>query len=218
MNIWQKSLAAITATLLTATIPAYAQPGAPAFMPSGEVADAPFGFTEMCARDATLCRLGETKDPAVRPGQPKAIHAAFFAVENPPLASDRTMLDMVKAINHQVNRAVVQVSDLNALGVDEHWNRLSQDTHPVGDCEDIAIEKRIRLQEAGFPANRLFYAVTFIPRLGLHTVLIARLNEGDYVLDSMSPHVLPWNQVHYVWLRQQVPGHPLEWLRVGGTA
>lgn len=211
-------ISAIGLAMILAAAPAGARPGDAAFMPTGETADAPFGFTEMCARDRNLCLLGQGANDA-----PLIIKAAFVPaparVAEPAAApapiSDAAGMAMIKAVNHAVNRTVIQVSDFNALGVSERWNRLPEGKHPVGDCEDIAIEKRIRLQEAGFPADRLFYAVTFLPRLGLHTVLIARLDEGDYILDSLSPHVLRWDQVHYVWLRQQVAGRPLEWTRIG---
>jgi hypothetical protein len=37
------------------------------------------------------------------------------------------------------------------------------------------------------------------------------------VLDSMSPHVLRWNETGYVWLRQQSTEDPLMWMRVENT-
>lgn len=167
------------------------------FMPVGSPADAPFGFTEMCARDQILCQIGTVSTRAIA-------HA------------DAGSAALLKAINQQVNRSVVQVRDSDAMGVGEYWNRLSSDPRPVGDCEDIAIEKRIRLEQAGFPADRMFYAVAFVPRYGLHTVLVARLDDGDYVLDSMDPYIQRWDKVKYVWLRRQLPGQPLVWSRVGG--
>ena len=169
------------------------------FMPVGSPADAPFGFTEMCARNRDLCRIG-TAGAHPSPQAP---------------SGDRALL---KSVNLKVNRSVVQITDSDAMGVGEHWNRLSSDPHPIGDCEDIAIEKRIRLEQAGFPADRMFYAVAFVPRFGLHTVLIARLDDGDYVLDSMDPFIVRWDKVKYVWLRRQLPGQPLVWTRVGGSS
>lgn len=124
-------------------------------------------------------------------------------------------MEMVKRINSKVNRIVVQVPDTVTAGVDEYWQRPTPGPILMGDCEDIAIEKRMRLIEAGFPPERLFYAVAYVRGYGLHTVLVVRLDAGDYVLDSLSPHLLAWSKVHYSWLRQQVPGDPLLWRRIG---
>lgn len=211
-------ISALGLAMMLAAAPGVAHAGNGAFMPSGETADAPFGFTEMCARDRQLCLLGEGRNDSpliIKAAYAPAAAALAAPAQAPAAFSDERLMAMLKAVNHGINRAAIQVPDFNALGVDERWNRLPEGKHPVGDCEDIAIEKRIRLEEAGFPAERMFYAVAFLPRLGLHTVLIARLDEGDYILDSLSPHVLRWDQVHYVWLRQQVPGRPLEWTRIG---
>lgn len=186
----------ILSSLLT-SVPAGARIGEQAFMPDGVAADAPMGFTDMCRRDATLCLLGVSG--------------------NARTAAQTDLHMLAKAINSDVNRHVTQRTDIASVGIPEYWQRLAAHS-PVGDCEDIAIEKRIRLAEAGFPAERMFYGVAFVRKLGLHTVLIVRLDDGDYVLDSITPHVLRWEQSHYVWLRKQVPGSPMEWQRIdGGT-
>ncbi|MEJ2036830.1 MAG: transglutaminase-like cysteine peptidase, partial [Maritimibacter sp.] len=88
----------------------------------------------------------------------------------------------------------------------------------IGDCEDIALQKRLMLINADFPADRLFFAVVFSTRLGLHTVLIARLDRGDYVLDSASGAIREWQDVSYSWLRIQSPSAPRQWYRVAAKA
>ena len=130
----------------------------------------------------------------------------------PPLPKEKAAL--IRKVNRQVNHSIVQMSDLAAMGVDEYWYRPGMRKGTPGDCEDIAIEKRARLMELGFPAERLFYAVSYVSGYGLHTVLIARLDDGDYVLDNMTPRILRWADVRQVWLRQQVPGQPLLWARI----
>jgi predicted transglutaminase-like cysteine proteinase len=120
---------------------------------------------------------------------------------------------LVSKINHAVNSEVKEVTDLVRFGVDERWERPSG-PHPEGDCEDIALEKRQRLIDAGFPAARLFLAVVFSQREGLHTLLVVRLTDGDYVLDNLSPFVVRWSSTPYTWLRLQVPGEPLVWRRL----
>lgn len=125
---------------------------------------------------------------------------------------------LVRAINREVNRQVVPVPDIASHGVEEEWDRPGRVGRPAGDCEDYAIEKRMRLVEAGFPADRLFYAVVYRANFGLHTVLVARLSDGDYVLDSANPQVLPWTRVRYSWLRVQSTTNPYLWRRVGARS
>lgn len=213
------------------------------FMPSGELADAPEGFLAMCQRDQALCSLGGSGDArstkavtiATALNAPTGFTLSYRANRQvshaavgtqPPSRSyepaaamprleESQLAHEVKRINTQVNRAVIQMADRNAIGIDEYWMRLAASAHPVGDCEDIAIEKRILLMEAGFPADRLFYGVAYVRTQGLHTVLIARLADGDYVLDSLSPHIVRWQAVtSYTWLRHQTPGKPLQWRRM----
>ncbi|MDF0543251.1 transglutaminase-like cysteine peptidase [Sphingobium sp. H39-3-25] len=208
-------------------------------MPGGEVADAPSGFTEMCARSVALCAAGLPIDPAAITAQAdprgmnvmatggiKAQNAQIFrqddAAPQPAAyiaagAGLPLTFQTLKDINKEVNHNAIQRTDIDQMGIDEFWRRPINYQHPVGDCEDLAIEKRMRLVERGFPASRLFYAVTFRASIGLHTILVARLDDGDYVLDSMSPHVLRWNETGYVWLRQQSTEDPLLWMRVDNT-
>lgn len=199
----------------------------PDFLPSGTAADAPFGFVELCHRDPSLCLLGQvTASPlplsgapstlagAARAGQASAIQQSATGIKHGSSRSPRALLNR---INTDVNRHVMQQADLQSTGAVEIWRRPPHD-RPVGDCEDIAIEKRIRLQEAGFPPDRLFYAVVYRSHLGLHTILVVRLEEGDYVLDSLTSRIIRWRDVPYKWLRQQVPGSPQIWQRIGPAA
>lgn len=135
-------------------------------------------------------------------------------VAAPPLAP-RSAKALVRAVNHAVNRSVRQQSDLVTFGADEFWQRAGTAPDAAGDCEDLALEKQTRLVAAGFPQDRLFLAVVYRSGAGLHTVLIARLDGGDVVLDSLSPRVRPWQHVDFSWLRVQTPGQPLAWRRLG---
>ena len=142
-------------------------------------------------------------------------HADFRPAPPLPTAGGNNDRRLIKMINERVNHQVVQVSDLASRGVEEEWDRPGERGHPPGDCEDIAIEKRMRLLEAGFPADKMFYAVVFKSNFGLHTILIARLADGDYALDSANPHVMRWSATRYVWLRAQSTADPMVWTRIG---
>lgn len=209
--------------------PALGQPARQIFLPRGTVADAPAGFTQMCGRDRDLCLLGQSTGTAqmvevigrdaARRSEPlgatgaSMTQASTYSGAWQPVPEGATLRAMIKAVNKDVNRHVIQMTDIAAMGVGEYWRRLPAE-RPVGDCEDIAIEKRIRLTQAGFPAERLFYGIAYVRNIGLHTVLIARLDEGDFVLDSLTPRIERWQDTHYVWLRKQVPGSPLQWERI----
>ena len=147
------------------------------------------------------------RSPAAAPTDPSA-----GLSDAEPLAEKR----LIRRINARVNGAVRQLPDTVTAGIDEYWQRPTPGPELRGDCEDIAIEKRAQLLEAGFPADRLFFAVAYRRHFGLHTVLIARLADGDYVLDSLSPAVRLWARVQYSWLRQQSPTDPMRWSRIGG--
>lgn len=212
---------------------ARSQTARPAMMPAGEAADAPMGFVEMCARDKALCLLGSAVMPSPLPAKiefPAAMPGATGAVETsatakpgvaareataapPPgrITDEAQLRRLAKKINSEVNRYTVQVADTG-----EFWSRTRGDGERFGDCEDLAIEKRAELTEAGFPAERMFYAVSFVRGYGLHTVLIARLDDGDYILDSMGPRMKRWSDSKQVWLRRQVEGSPLKWVRLDG--
>lgn len=217
-------LIALCAALFVAS-PACAKPGVTPFVPLGEAADAPEGFVELCERDDAACegkRMGPARPvAAVAAGDPVSpyFRSAVLAVRQ-PASPERTRADdgrrgLVKAVNDRVNRNVIQRSDLDRFGVEERWERTGSARGAIGDCEDIALEKRAELVDAGYPADQLFLATVFRSGAGLHTVLIARLDDRDVVLDSLTPRLLDWRRASYSWLRVQTPGDPLSWRRLG---
>lgn len=252
---------------LALSSPSAARDTQAAFIPAGDVADAPSGFVEMCARNAVLCRAGIEPEPVrhaigltsllafpsrsgrvncepavattptmmtvssflIQPtgsqGSGVAFCAAHPVATGEPIATLSSLhmdavqeMAFVKSINAEVNRAIRPVADHLTTGTDEHWDRPGRGKYLVGDCEDFAIEKRMRLIEAGFSPSRLFYAVAYVKGYGMHIVLVARLASGDVVLDSISPHVLSWEKVKYSWLRVQSTQDPMVWRRIGAPS
>jgi len=127
---------------------------------------------------------------------------------------DQELAKILAKINKHVNEHVHQKSDMATYGVPELWRPAGDGPHAVGDCEDLAIEKRIELISAHFPPERLFFAVVFAANVGLHTVLVARLDRGDVVLDSRTPYIEPWERSPYLWLAIEKPGQPQVWRRI----
>lgn len=197
---------------------------APRFLALGAPADAPAGFLDMCARDATLCGTNHKSQSA--PGSAVRWATGGIApvdrtktdVASPDIgaaAERRQRHDLLSSVNDRVNRTIVQRSDMQIYGVGEWWARPGREPGAMGDCEDIAIEKRMRLIAAGFPEQNLFYAVVYSHSFGLHTLLIARTPDGDEVLDSLTDRIVPWSQTSYNWIRIQTPGEPMNWRRPG---
>ncbi|WP_171981890.1 transglutaminase-like cysteine peptidase [Brevundimonas sp. LM2] len=116
-------------------------------------------------------------------------------------------MSRVVAINRAVNNAVRGVERVSAMGGIEGWVRPSMTRWGlVGDCKNFAVEKRERLIEAGVSASQLRYAVVYRRDIGLHAVLVVRVNDRDYVLDNRSVHVLPWQDAPYTWVKVNEPG------------
>lgn len=131
-----------------------------------------------------------------------------------PRFDGKAALRLLARVNNLTNRRVMQRSDLQTTGMSEYWTAPSQGRGAAGDCEDFAIAKRLELEKAGFDPQRLFYAVVYRPNLAVHVVLVARLDDGDVVLDSLSSKILPWTQTPYTFVRVQTPGDPTRWARL----
>ena len=121
---------------------------------------------------------------------------------------------LLERVNGRVNARVHQQSDLASFGVPELWRPSGVGPGAVGDCEDLALEKRVELLAARFPPERLFLAVVWRRDAGLHTVLVARLDGGDVVLDSRVDYIEPWDRAGYNWVIVEAPGRPQEWRAV----
>lgn len=122
---------------------------------------------------------------------------------------------LLEAVNRRVNGMVRQQSDWATYNVEELWNRpVVQGGFLSGDCEDIAIEKRQELIEAGVDPKRLFFGVVYRREIGLHVLLIVSTERGDLALDSRSPWIQAWNQVPYIWVKRQLVDKPTEWVMV----
>lgn len=199
-------LVVTAATLLSACATISPQPqtkaarvAAPiAAMNTGPDVKAPHGFATMCARSPGLCQLA-ISDTAKPP---------IYTLMDPP----KSLLDNV---NRRVNANVRQQSDLATYKADDVWNRpIVADGLLSGDCEDLAIEKRQELIEAGVDPKSMFYAVVYRRDIGLHVLLVVSTSKGDLALDSRSPWIEPWNKVPYIWVKRQLAENPTQWAMV----
>ena len=164
-------------------------------MTAGEVAPPPDGFVRMCIDQPLLCTAANSSDEKAKP------------------LTDRQLMRLAKKVNRRVNRQVRYQADVN-----ETWTRPEATEQPVGDCEDYAIEKRLELIDAGFPAASLHFAVGYIPEAGLHTVLLAEIGGRDVVLDNRTPWTMPWFKTSYIWVLRQSHNDPLIWHSTHGSS
>lgn len=176
----------------------------------------------MCQHETEFCGTSNaTGDPLLVTGAVResadALQAEGRASPSPSMRwqngtdSPKQQMKLLNMINRYVNGHVRQMTDLRAFGVEEYWRRSGTGPGAVGDCEDIAIEKRYQLIAAGLPADRLRFAVVYRPDVGLHTVLIAHLDVGDMVLDSRTPWVDSWQRAPYQWIAIQSASNPMQW-------
>jgi predicted transglutaminase-like cysteine proteinase len=107
-----------------------------------------------------------------------------------------------------VNATVVPVTDEDLYHVSEFW------TYPngYGDCEDIALEKRRELIEAGWPVSTLLMAVVRQRNGEGHAVLMVRTDRGDLVLDNQVGSIDLWSQTPYKFIKRQSQANAGQWV------
>jgi predicted transglutaminase-like cysteine proteinase len=146
-------------------------------LPVGRSIGAPVGFASACASYRWLCRATSARPAADEAGMP-----------------------LLRKVTRAVNLRVRSTEDRSASGNDDVWTLPSSGR---GDCEDYALQKMKDLIDAGFPANRLALSVVIGPHDENHVVLIARMDDGDYVLDNLDNGVKPWRATPYTFLATQ---------------
>jgi predicted transglutaminase-like cysteine proteinase len=148
----------------------------------------PVGHSEFCKTHRSEC-------------QPNAHVVAEVAL-------DEGHWSQLLSVNANVNATVVPVTDQDLYQVSEFW------TYPngYGDCEDIALEKRRELIEAGWPVSTLLMAVVRQRNGEGHAVLMVRTDRGDLVLDNQEGEVRVWNQTPYQYIKRQSQADAGKWV------
>ena len=120
----------------------------------------------------------------------------------------------LEGVNRRLNRAIRRGSDQELFGQADVWVAPAG-SRASGDCEDYVLAKRRTLIDAGVDPSRLSIALVLTRRGEGHAVLLVATEEGEYVLDNLSPWVLRWDQAPYEWRERQAPGRPLTWVAAG---
>jgi predicted transglutaminase-like cysteine proteinase len=117
----------------------------------------------------------------------------------------------LKHANESVNRRIKERKDAGA-GRSDDW-RLPMSE---GDCEDFAILKKAELLKQGWPASALLLTVATLGGEG-HTVLTARTNQGDLILDNRTNAIKDWSRTPYRYFARQSQFGGGRWTRIGSA-
>jgi predicted transglutaminase-like cysteine proteinase len=184
--------------------------------------EAPRGYSEMCKRDKALCnsfaprtgRAERSADEIARlnvnqsPTSKKTDAGRVLRSANAGSVSD---IRQLRRINSSVNRFVIQQTDDRTYKSSEYWARSGLGPAAHGDCEDIAIEKRLQLIDAGIRPDRMAFAVVYSHMAGLHVLLLVRMPSGIIALDSRSNRVGEVGKLKYRWVVIQDWRKPTQW-------
>lgn len=200
---------------LAASAPAAVRDEAPAPAPARASASGP---AAVIVRAPVLTRVDFVEPPAaptelvsapvVETPAPEQAEATGPARMTPQLWSK------LNDINDDVNRAIVQSTDLATYGKVDYWATPIENGIRYGDCEDYVLEKLRALLAAGLPREDLNVAVVTTPWGESHAVLLVNTTDGEFVLDNLSPWVKPWQKAGYRWREREVDGDPFHWVMV----
>lgn len=174
----------LSAVGLTVLTPAVAS--ATAFSPEGSVAPTPPGYAAFCERTAFGCARDR-----VRGVDPRAMSPAEWAI--------------LEAVNSSINRRIAPVMEKVDV-----WREDAK----AGDCEDYALAKRAVLLDLGWNASQLLLAYGDAELDQPHAVLIARTEEGDFVLDNLTDQIVRWDEGSVRLTSRQSAELPLLWVLI----
>ena len=129
---------------------------------------------------------------------------------NKVVALQSELRSELKQVNRSVNSRIIELPDRAISGKDDDWRVPTIS----GDCEDIAILKKLELMRRGWPASALLLTVALYRGEG-HTVLTVRTSEGDLVLDNLTNSVRDWSSTPYNYFARQKQGDGRRWERIG---
>ncbi|WP_244659419.1 transglutaminase-like cysteine peptidase [Bradyrhizobium guangdongense] len=165
------------------------RPAEASFIQEFDNALAPMNFVKFCMNNVAECR------------------ADASARSLPP--ADAAMA-MLRQVNMSVNQAIAPMRKPTDP-IAANWTVAPA----AGDCNDYAVTKRHQLIAMGWPQAALRLAVVRIDGGQGHLVLVARLSDGDVVLDNLSSSVRPWNALGYEWISMQSSTDPRFWVNIG---
>jgi len=136
---------------------------------------------------------------------------AVDASEPAALRLSQEVWSSLIAVNVQVNRTILAVTDRDQWGVMDRWDYPDEGR---GDCEDMQLLKRKFLIRAGLPRRALRMTVVVDEQGEGHAVLMVRTDHGDFILDNKRDEVLAWQQTGYHYVKREGDAGPA-WVWLG---
>ena len=119
----------------------------------------------------------------------------------------KTIWEKIWKINSDVNKSTKYKPDMTLYEKLDYWDPVSLHNN-MGDCEDYALEKRLRLLNEGFDVEDVRLATCWVEgddgtpgEGGYHAVLIVSTTGGDYCLDNRYTSPILWGDLPYKWDR-----------------
>ncbi len=154
----------------------------------------PYGWHDFCGRQPQECHVGSRAPADIK------MTGETWALLN--------------RINAFANHAIKPISNLDHWGTSvDHWD------YPVdgkGDCKIYALYKRKMLMQAGLPRQALLMTIVYDLRGEGHTILMARTDHGDFVLDNLNADIRSWDATGYRYLKRQSQDNPNVWVDFTG--
>ncbi len=153
-------------------------------LPVTEIRDNFLPYEEFCRRNSGECGMN---GPTIIELTPK--------IKN-------LLLHVNTAVNFEIRFALDQIQ----YSKEEFW------TYPIsglGDCEDVALEKRSRLTKLGVPRGAMRIAIVHSKKtLASHALLLVETTQGTYAMDRLTDQILLWYQLPYNFeARERPDGH-----------
>lgn len=167
-----------------------------------------FWLTAFDGMASNTARPENRTDPAVFQ---RLANAGMHAASTPHMTKE--FWSLLEGVNQDVNARIRPIHDVEQFGFEDYWTLPIATGTMAGDCKDYALEKRRILMAAGVPMSALSITLGMTSWGEHHAVLLVHSNEGDYVLDNLSPWVTPWKEVTYVWTKRQSTENPDIWVR-----
>ena len=196
-KFFRETLAAAMLALLALSAPAAASQLVDytdvAFAPVNGPTSIPVGHADFCKRFPTECMANAQIVDDVQ------LNAGNW----------QQLLD----VNSFFNTTIKPETDAELYHVAEFWTY----PHGFGDCEDIALAKRQRLIEDGWPASTVLMTVARDASGEGHAVLMVRTDRGDFILDNQDSTVRDWRDSPYQLLKRQSQANAGQWVGITDT-
>jgi predicted transglutaminase-like cysteine proteinase len=156
-------------------------PGVTLNLPVKEIRDKFIPYEEFCRRNPGDCRMDG----------PTIIELTT--------KTKNLLLNVNTAVNLEIRFALDKIQ----YNKEEFW------AYPIsgmGDCEDIALEKRLRLTKLGIPKGALRIAIVHNKKtLTSHALLLVETTQGTYAMDKFTNQILLWYQLPYNFEARERP-------------